>query len=114
MAAGILAREGYRILETKYRYARGEIDLIAMEGDILAFVEVKARRRGNYGAPVEAVDRYKRSRIIGAARHYLYTRGIRDQQCRFDVLSIFLDEDSRLLRHELIRNAFWVKGGNYF
>jgi len=110
----ILVREGYRIVDTKYRYARGEVDIIGMEGEILAFVEVKTRRRGNYGTPAEAVDRNKQSRIIGAARHFLYTRGIRDQQCRFDVLSIFADERGDLLRYDLIRDAFQVKGGNYY
>ena len=74
MAQEILAREGYRVIAEKYRYARGEIDLIGLESGILAFVEVKTRRRGTYGAPVEAVDRRKRSRIVGAARYYLYTQ----------------------------------------
>lgn len=114
LAREILAREGYRVIAEKYRYARGEIDLIGMEGEILAFVEVKTRSRGSYGAPVEAVDRHKRSRIVGAARYYLYTQQIQDRQCRFDVLSIFADEGGRLLRYDLIRDAFQVKGGNYF
>ena len=113
LAAEILGREGYQVIETKYRYARGEIDLVAMEGEILAFVEVKTRRRVNFGHPAEAVDRYKRSRLVGAAKHYLYRYQIRDRQCRFDVLSIFADEGGHLLRYHLIRDAFWVKGGNY-
>lgn len=110
----ILAREGYQVWTAKYRCARGEIDLIGMDHGILAFVEVKTRRRGAYGAPAEAVDRYKRTHIIAAARHFLYFRRIRDQQCRFDVLSIFADERGGLIRYELIRDAFQVKGGNYF
>ncbi len=114
LAQEILAREGYRILEAKYRRAHGEIDLIALEGEILAFVEVKTRRRGGYGAPAEAVDGRKRSHLIGAARRYLYENRIADRQCRFDVLSIYADEQGRLIRYELLRDAFWVKGGNYF
>ncbi|MGE5599178.1 MAG: YraN family protein [Bacteroidota bacterium] len=114
LALEILQREGYEILATKYRFARGEIDLIGLERGILAFVEVKTRRFRGYGAPAEAVDRRKRSHLVAAARHYLYAGRIRDRQCRFDVLSIYLDEDGRLLRHELLRDAFQVKGGNYF
>lgn len=114
LAREILAREGYEIIAARYRYARGEIDLIGIDGGILAFVEVKARRRDSYGAPAEAVDRYKRRRLIGAARHFLYTRRIRDQQCRFDVLSLYLDSGGGLIRYQLYRDAFQVKGGNYF
>ncbi|MGE5530014.1 MAG: YraN family protein [Patescibacteria group bacterium] len=114
LAEEILAREGYAILAKKYRYARGEVDLVGMDHGVLAFVEVKTRTRGSYGRPAEAVDRYKRSRLIGAARHYLYTHRVQDQQCRFDVLSIFADEAGRLLRHDLIKDAFQVRGGNYF
>jgi len=114
LAQEILTREGYRIIASRYRYARGEVDLIGMEGGILAFVEVKARRRDSYGPPEQAVDRYKRSNLIGAARHFLYTRRIRDQQCRFDVLSLYLDSGGGLIRYQLFRDAFQVKGGNYF
>lgn len=114
LAQEILAREGYRIVATNHRYARGEIDLIGMDGSVLAFIEVKTRRSRVYGAPAEAVDPRKRSHLVAAARHYLYTRRIRDQQCRFDVLSIFLDGEEQLRRYELIRDAFQVKGGNYF
>ena len=114
LAQEILVREGYVIVTAKYRYARGEIDLIGTEHGILAFVEVKTRRSRAYGTPAEAVDRRKRSHLVAAARHFLYTRRIRDQQCRFDVLSIHLDAQERLRRYELIRDAFQVKGGNYF
>lgn len=110
----ILRREGYEILATKYRFARGEIDLIGLEREILAFIEVKARRSGGYGTPAEAVDRRKRAHLIAAARHFLYTSRIQDRQCRFDVLALYLSEDERLLRYELLRDAFQVKGGNYF
>jgi len=60
------------------------------------------------------VDRRKRARIVGAARHFLYTHGITDRQCRFDVLSIIADEAGRLVRYELLRDAFWVEGGGSF
>ena len=114
LACEILEREGYEILAAKYRYARGELDLVAMEGEILAFIEVKTRRPGSPGTPAEAVDRRKRSRMVGAARHFLYTHRITDRQCRFDVLSIIADEGGRLVRYELLRDAFWVKGGGCF
>ncbi|NLG84986.1 MAG: YraN family protein [Firmicutes bacterium] len=114
LACEILAQEGYEILAEKYRYARGEIDLVGLEGEILAFIEVKTRRLGSPGTPAEAVDRRKRSRMVGAARHFLYTHGITDRQCRFDVLSIIADEAGGLVRYELLRDAFWVERGGSF
>ena len=100
VAEARMRREGYRILERNYRNAYGEIDLIAVEGETLVFVEVKSRRTGTYGPPEMAVDRKKQRRISRAALGYLTARGGASRPCRFDVVSVQGDAV------DLIRNAF--------
>ncbi len=81
-----LRKRGYRILSRRYRAADGEIDLIALDGDTVAFVEVKARPEGRMGAGADAVTADKRRRIRNAAGVYLAARGWQDRCCRFDIL----------------------------
>ena len=64
-AARYLVRDGWALLGRNVRIGRGELDLIVRRGDVLAFVEVKARHTGAYGAPEDAVDRRKRRRSLG-------------------------------------------------
>ena len=92
-AASWLEEHGMQILERNYRCRRGEIDLIAMDGKYLVFVEVKYRRDLHAGYPAEAVDARKQKRIAGAAVCYCRERKIsQDQPCRFDVVGILGDE----------------------
>lgn len=100
-AAGWLEEHGFRILERNYRCRQGEIDLIAMEGACLVFVEVKYRSGSRAGHPSEAVDARKQRRIARTAVHYCYKNKIPDTQaCRFDVIGILGDEIEHL------KNAF--------
>ncbi len=100
-AADYLVRAGYRLLERNYRCRAGEIDLIAMHGEYLVFVEVKYRADTGRGYGSEAVDDRKQKRIRKAALWYLTERHITmEQPCRFDVISFTADET------ELIQNAF--------
>ena len=71
LTAEHLRREGYTILTTGYRCRMGEIDLIARQGKVIAFVEVKTRSSQRYGQGREAVDARKQARLLAAARHYL-------------------------------------------
>ncbi len=101
LAARCLEEKGYQILERNYRCRQGEIDLIALDGSCLVFVEVKYRRDGRTGDPAEAVDFRKQRRIIRTAAYYCYNRNIGESHaCRFDVISVLGSE----VRH--IENAF--------
>jgi putative endonuclease len=106
-AARFLRRQGLRVLARGYRVHSGEIDLIARDGDILVFVEVKARRRG---IPAEAVTPEKQRRITRAALHFLRKHRILDQRCRFDVVAIVWPDDRREPQIDHIRNAFEAVG----
>ena len=85
-AAHYVKKRGYRILERRYRAQDGEIDLIARDGDVIVFIEVKARPHARMGRGVAAVHYDKRRRIRAAAEGYLLRKKLLDTPCRFDVL----------------------------
>lgn len=91
-AANYLMSQGFRILERNFYTHFGEIDLIAEEGDILVFVEVKYRRDLKNGYPQEAVTPAKRRKIVRSAQYYLYRTRREDCICRFDVIAIVGEE----------------------
>ena len=85
MAARFLRSKGYTILVSNYRTRFGEIDIIASDGQYIAFVEVKTRSEDSYYAPREAVTDMKQQRIIKTAGIYLHTF---PTEPRFDVVEI--------------------------
>jgi putative endonuclease len=99
-----LRRCGYRIVKRNFRAAGAEIDLVAMDGDVLVFVEVKTRRGRDAGAPEEAVDERKQKQIRRAATIFA-TRYREDEiEMRFDIVAV--DASGERLEIELLRNAF--------
>ncbi len=88
LAADFLSQRGFSILERNFTVKGGEIDLVCDDAGTLGFVEVRARRDGDFGAPEETIGATKRRRIVLAARHYLVKRGIEERACRFDVIAI--------------------------
>ena len=100
-----LIDKGYNIVERNYRSQQGEIDIIAKDKNILAFVEVKLYSISSINSPLGAVRRSKRESIIHAARTYLMKKCIRDINCRFDVLAIYRSWNG-LVSYDLIKDAF--------
>lgn len=102
---------GYQIVDTNVRplggMARGEIDVIAWDGDYLVFVEVKTRRvsAGSQGTPAEAVHARKQTQLTRLALAYLAKHDLDDVNCRFDVVEVVRRPPSPA-RFTLIRNAF--------
>jgi len=82
-----LKEKGFQILETNWRYQHKELDIIAMDGKILVFVEVKTRGDNNFGEPEEAVNSKKESFMASAGAAYMRQIG-HDWEIRFDVISI--------------------------
>jgi putative endonuclease len=98
---------GFRILARQHRCRRGEVDLVAEEGDCLCFVEVRTRSPGPVG-PLESVTVTKQRRVIRAALDYLVRYRIPvtgARAMRFDVVEVHRTRDGGL-RAELCRNAF--------
>ncbi|MGD1043890.1 MAG: YraN family protein [Bacteroidota bacterium] len=104
LAARFLEQNGLKIIERNYRFERGEIDLIAEEGDELVFVEVKARRSTVFGSPEDAVTEEKQEQVHAVAEGYLFEHDIDNRPCRFDVVAIEFKNDATDIRH--IRDAF--------
>ncbi|MHB8263182.1 MAG: YraN family protein [Acidimicrobiales bacterium] len=106
-AALCYSRDGYDILATNWRGTRGEIDIVALRGDVLVFCEVKTRAQDGYGLPEEAVTSVKQLRLRRLASQWLAAS--RDHrfygEIRFDVASVLLDEHGRM-SVELIEEAF--------
>ena len=104
LACRELERRGYAILARRYRRAGGELDIVAREGPVVVFVEVKARDGREFGQGAEAVTAGKQRRIVRAALDYLARHGHVECACRFDVVSIEMGPgDPRI---EIYRNAF--------
>ena len=106
LAAEHLKSHGYQILAQNYRFQRGEIDLIAQQGNRIVFVEVKTRRSLKFGLPQYAVTKQKQRQISKIALAYLQTQNLLDAPCRFDVIAIHLSSHFEVLRLEQIESAF--------
>ena len=105
LACGYLRRKGYKILDRNVYLMRKELDIVALDGDTVVFIEVKGRRTDAFGLPAEAVDRAKQRRILGVATAYLKKNRLRDRHCRFDVVGVRSGAEGKLLIDH-IENAF--------
>lgn len=86
-AARYLAAQGLAILARNYRTRLGEVDIVAREGAVLVFLEVRLRSWAAWGGAAASVDARKQRRIVAAARHFL-SRLRAEPPCRFDVLTL--------------------------
>ena len=106
-----LETRGYRIVDTNVRplggMARGEIDVIAWDGEYLVFCEVKTRRTasGNQGTPAEAVHARKQAQLTHLALAYVAKHEMDDVPCRFDVVEVVRCPPAPA-KFRLIRDAF--------
>ena len=100
IAGRFLCEKGFEIIQYNYYGPHGEIDIIALDGDYIVFVEVKYRKKGHICNSLAAVDMKKRKRIINCARFYLIKNKLKNVPCRFDVIGI----DGSKITH--IKNAF--------
>jgi putative endonuclease len=90
-AARLLESRGWRILHRNWRWRHKEIDLVARRGDLVAFVEVRARRTARYGHPLETIGPRKRREIEAAAAVWIARHGRPGERYRFDAIAV-LDE----------------------
>jgi putative endonuclease len=106
VAADWLRAEGCRILAKNYQGPRrGEVDIIARDGKLLLFVEVKTRREGSKIRPLDAVNREKQQLIERGANAWLKRLGHRDLPWRFDVIEVFVKEGVKP-RVNRVKDAF--------
>jgi putative endonuclease len=98
LAVAFLRAQGMRIVARNWRWRGGEVDIIAKDGDVLVFVEVKAREKEDFARPEEAVDKKKREHLWRSAQAFL--SGKPWVPVRFDVVAVTPEG----IRH--IRGAF--------
>jgi putative endonuclease len=103
-AQSFLTGLGFTIVETNYRFGKGEIDIIARDGDVLVFCEVKTRERDQFGPPEYALTLRKQLQIRKVAAGYLFEHELAEQECRFDVIAIRMVGGRPEINH--IWNAF--------
>jgi putative endonuclease len=117
LAAEHLEANGYRLVlrnfkvpigrNTKGVAVTGEIDIVAIDGDVLCFVEVKTKRTAEFAAPIASVTLRKQRQIIRTARVYRRIFGLTDMPRRYDVVSIVLDDKSAPQIE--ITKGFWIE-----
>lgn len=103
-AVRYLKKNGYRIIERNYRCRHGEVDIVAMDGHTLAFIEVKTRGSDRFGSPAGSVDARKQRHITLASMHYIAEKSLGEVQARFDVVSVELNGEG--FTTSLIKDAF--------
>jgi putative endonuclease len=113
-AAKYLKRQRYHILARGHDSRLGELDIIAVDGRTIVFVEVKTRRSTDAGHPAEAIDARKQRRMTQAALGYLKAHGLLGYAARFDVVAITWPEGCRRPCIEHFKNAFSPVGAGQF
>lgn len=101
-AAQLLVAAGYEIVERNFRCKVGELDIVARDGDVLVFVEVRCRSDGDHGDAIEMIRRSKQRRVTRVARYYLAAAAPAFERCRFDIVAITAGEPI------LLKDAFRV------
>lgn len=93
IASDLLRQKGYKILTKNFRSRFGEVDIIALDGDTLVFVEVKMRSSRKFGLPEEAVNKYKIEKITKAGQYFRLLNKNLPERERIDVVAIEMRED---------------------
>jgi putative endonuclease len=105
-ACRFLTGLGYKIVKRNFYYGKvGEIDIVAMDGEQLVFVEVKARTNTNRGKPEDWVDVRKQQQLKRVAKGYYHINKLVDQACRFDVVAVDMLGGETEIRHQ--KTAFY-------
>jgi putative endonuclease len=106
LAVNALRDAGYRILARNRKIKNHEIDVIAEEGGVIAFIEVKSRSSHEFGRPAEAVRWDRQKRYQTAAQLYLLENKVNGRSVRFDVVSVDFTDDRNKPEIQIIKRAF--------
>lgn len=109
-AARYLRRRGYRIVGRGQSWKGGELDIVALHGETIVFVEVRTRQSDVPARPEESVDLVKQRRLTRLAVGYLKRHRLLDHPARFDVIAVVWPEGSRHPEIRHVENAFQAVG----
>jgi len=113
-AARYLRRLGYHIVGQRVDMGAGELDIVAVDGRTVVFVEVKTRTSDAAGTPTDAIDDPRQHRLTRAALAYLKSHGLLEHAARFDVVAVTWPDGVRIPNIEHIRDAFPATGRGQF
>lgn len=102
LACKFIKQKGYKILERNFRIRGGEIDIVALDGNTLVYVEVKTRTSHKFGFPEESVNYHKLKFLERAAKFYRANRKNLPELERIDVISVDLSNKQEI---KLLKNA---------
>lgn len=105
LAADFLLKNGYKILEKNFRKGWGEIDIVAVDGDTLVFVEVKTKTSNKFGTPFEAITSFKIKALERTAMLYKKLHPKLSDALRIDAVSVMI-ENGNSPKIELIKNIY--------
>lgn len=105
LAYKYLEAQGYGIRDCNWRSSFGELDLVALDGNVIVFVEVKTRTSSAYGEPEEALTKAKQRHLIESSLAYLQEHKISDQDWRIDVIAIEAKPSGQIIRFDHYKNA---------
>lgn len=105
LACRELAKQGCRILHSRWRYRHLELDIVATDGQNLIIAEVKTRSSLQWGDPLQSIDYKKIKHIVHATDVYIKKHHI-DLPYRFDIFSIIIDDNGNS-EIEHIKDAFY-------
>ncbi len=109
-AARFVRRLGYRILARNYSCPLGELDIVALDGTCIVFIEVRSTGTDDLSRPALSVDAAKQRRLTNLAVHFLQRRGLLNHLARFDILSVSWPADRREPTIAHYPNAFEAVG----
>ena len=98
LVAKYIKKQGMKLIARNYRTPFGEADLIALDGDEIAFIEVKARESASFGTPAEAVIKSKQERYYKIAQFYGMQAG-EEPNARFDVAEVYGSGEIEYIKH---------------
>lgn len=102
-----LKRQGWRVVQRRFRSGHRDIDLVVEREGTVVFVEVKARRGREFGDPVEAVNWSKQKQLVRSASVWIDRHGRAAESYRFDVVGVLVEGERVRVRH--VPNAFSLR-----
>lgn len=104
IAVDYLKKKGYKIIERNFRKKYEEIDIIALFGSTLVFIEVKTRTSSSFGTPFESIAPWKLRHLIQLAEFYKMTHSNLPDNMRIDAIGVIVTRDNKLENIEHLEN----------
>lgn len=103
-ACEYLRKIGFKIIERNFRKGYGEIDIVALDRDVLVFIEVKTRTSSRFGTPLEAITYWKLRELVKTAQYYKLIHPKLPDSLRIDAVTVKLFRNNEVESIELTKN----------